>query len=104
MVARGVALSENDHQGIGCVVTILKKFKKFNAHLVINSPHLSEETGLPNEVFSIIERIKNHAVLFVEGKRAQDDMFMDISDMVEDNLHLSEYIPQAINEINNAQA
>ena len=77
----GISVSENDHQGVGCVVTIQRSFEEINSPLVINTPHLHEdlaEQGLSvmpgtmrEKVFALITEAED----FIGGKRAQGEMF-----------------------------
>lgn len=69
----GLALKNAD-DGVGVVVTLTKKFERFNSPLVINSPYFIadfQQGGLDQ----IVYRIKEHAIAFAKGKREQKDMF-----------------------------
>lgn len=75
----GVALSENDHQGRGVVVTATKKLAGLKAPLVINTPHVTESEGeqpgaLRQESIDLIDALIEEAVRFRKGERAQLDL------------------------------
>ena len=75
----GVALSENDHQGRGVVVTAVKKLPGLKAPLVINTPHMTEAEGdqpgaLHQASIELVETLSEEARLFRKGERAQQEL------------------------------
>lgn len=74
-----VSLSYNDSQGRGCVITSLKKLPGFNAPLVLNTPHLPEESEhgptMPGYLIQALNNLSDYAIRFRNGQRMQADMF-----------------------------
>ena len=79
---RGVSLSYTDEDRMGCVVTCLKELAATDAPLVLNTPHLMEldldnpeQAAMPAEMEEAIEALCEAAERYVEGHRAQGDLF-----------------------------
>lgn len=77
---RGVTFSNNEHQGMGAVVTMLKYIDGINSPFVMNTPHMhNAEDG--NSIMSTpyrkaLEHLIKEAEMFLQGKRAQGDLFI----------------------------
>lgn len=63
----------------GLVVTARKKIEATNAPFMIHTPHLKEAQGQENdtvaEIFGLLAAIEKEAGRFIDGARAQIDMF-----------------------------
>lgn len=79
MKVTSVSIGRNDHQGLGVVITALKKISGAKAPLVINTPHVVEidESGpeMTDALFHAIEELEARAARYVQGHRAQGDLF-----------------------------
>lgn len=74
----GVSLTDNDTQGMGCVVTFARALPSTKAPLVINTPHLTEEEGsLSSSGLQALAVLEEEATRFMKGDRAQQDLFAD---------------------------
>lgn len=89
-IVRPISGEEHDHTlrsfdgRRGIVVTCLKKLEQTNAPLVLNTPHMREDTDgtggagfMPGEWLGLIESAERAAEAYIEGKRAQKDLFVD---------------------------
>ncbi|MCX6497185.1 MAG: hypothetical protein NTU93_00110 [Arthrobacter sp.] len=84
LTVTGVSLSWTDNI-MGAVVTAQKYLTAADAPLVLNTPHLpsapyGENAGgkiMPGDMVLALETIQREAVLYVEGKRAQLELFPD---------------------------
>lgn len=74
----GVSISENEHQGMGAVITLLKEIPGINSPFVMNTPHVhnAEEGGsiMPTALRNQIKTLVDEAQAFVNGKRAQGNL------------------------------
>jgi hypothetical protein len=79
----GVSISENDSQGVGIVVTAVKKVAGANAPVVINTPHLAEQSehgpALCREALDAINLLLEEADRFRKGERAQAELFPSVT-------------------------
>lgn len=82
LTVTGLSINEEEDGRLGLVVTMQKKLAGANAPLVLNTPHLrqlmdEEYDGnfLPDEMLLAIEAAERCAKNFIDGKRAQADMF-----------------------------
>lgn len=74
----------------GCVITARKDLEGSNAPLIINTPNFTEEpyneddeTGmnlLASQQIEALDRLEKEVFAFVDGKRAQGDLFYDDGD------------------------
>lgn len=78
----GVAVTHEEERGMGAVVTLLVPLKCAPSPLVINTPYLpSEDPGecgapvLPQPLRLAIERVCVEAQRYLDGERAQGDLF-----------------------------
>lgn len=80
IIFRSVSFSENETQGFGCVVTLLKELDDFNAPLVINTPHFCEgsehqsKSVMPSNILTLLTTLQQHAIAFINGKRSQTEI------------------------------
>lgn len=81
MTVLGVALTYNETQGRGCVITCSKSLENFNAPLLLNTPHLAEDAEYgpiaPTELVRAIDELEMRAQRFRQGMRLQADIFSD---------------------------
>lgn len=75
LVVSGVTVTEDATKGTGCVVTCQKPLVAAEAPLIFNSPHLTEEGGLPQAMLRALDALGQEAQAFLAGKRAQGDLF-----------------------------
>lgn len=77
-VQHGSEIREPDSKR-GLVVTARKKIEATNAPFMIHTPHLKEGQADGNdvvaEIFGLLEAIEDQAKRFIDGARAQIDMF-----------------------------
>lgn len=81
----GISLNEEENDGRrGVVITSQKKLEAANAPLVLNTPHLREPVKdeeadrpgfFPDEMEDAIAHAERAASEYLEGKRAQGDLF-----------------------------
>lgn len=84
----GLSISHSEDLGIGAVITCLVKCPQTTAPLVINTPHLSEQASegndnapvLPGIMAGAIYDVIEEATKFMDGRRAQLDMFESAED------------------------
>lgn len=78
---RGVTFSNNEHQGMGACVTLLKYIDGINSPLVINTPHMhNAEDGnsiMPTAYRNQLGTLIKEAEAYLAGKRQQADMFIN---------------------------
>lgn len=82
---RGVSLSHTDGV-LGVVITALKLVETANAPLVINTPHLAQTDTAPSLPIATADRIKTlceQAQKYVDGERAQGELFPGIPALAE---------------------
>jgi len=76
-----VSISEGENTGNGLVVTALKEVDAAQGPAVFNTPFIpkvatSEEApAFPGSVLRLLAELEREATLFLEGKRAQQDLF-----------------------------
>lgn len=79
MTIIGVSISENESQGRGIVVTAVKKVSGANAPVILNTPHVPEESEhgptLSRSALDALNRLEEEATAYRQGQRAQQDMF-----------------------------
>ena len=78
----GLSINEEEDGRCGLVVTMLKKLEHANAPLVLNTPHMreymdeeSDRGFMPDEMLQALKAAERAAKNFLDGKRAQADMF-----------------------------
>lgn len=79
---QSLSINEEKDGRIGCVVTSLKTLDAAHSPLVLNTPHLRERVDettdrgfLSDEMMTAIARVEREAEAYVNGKRAQGDLF-----------------------------
>ena len=76
---RSVSLSNNEHQGMGAVITMMKTLPGMNAPFVMNTPHMHNaedgDSQMPTEIYERLIKLQEEAEAFMKGKSAQGDMF-----------------------------
>lgn len=79
----GLSINTQEDGRRGLVVTCLKALEGAQGPLVLNTPNLPEpgddaqQPSLPSTMLRLMERAEREAEAFVNGKRAQVDMFAD---------------------------
>lgn len=78
----GVSITYEEDRGMGAVVTVLVPLACAPSPLVVNTPYLPSEDPngvgapvLPSDLRRAIERVIIEAALYLDGERAQVDMF-----------------------------
>lgn len=78
---QSVAISQNETQGRGVVVTSLKYLEGISAPFVMNTPHLHQDLSdngkskVPFELDCALDVLVQEARLYLGGKSSQLDMF-----------------------------
>lgn len=80
LTVTGLSLTHEDERGTGLVVTCQKQLAGAQAPLIFNTPYLPEDGGehgasLPSEMLVALDEAISQAREFLNGKRAQGDLF-----------------------------
>lgn len=78
----GLSINEEEDGRRGLVCTCRRPLDVANAPLIINTPHLREfrddealKGFMPDELYSAMEAVEKEAAHYLQGKRAQADLF-----------------------------
>ncbi|WP_425153971.1 hypothetical protein [Candidatus Palauibacter sp.] len=78
----GLSIDYDDEGRAGLIVTCLRELQATDAPLVLNMPRVLEPegalgSGLPADLFDLLDRAVVQASAYLAGKRAQSDLFED---------------------------
>lgn len=82
---RGVAINYEEDERIGGVVTMYVPLAKFNAGIVVNSPHLREKVAgtagggnfMTPKMCELVKEMRAQAQKYIDGDRAQRELLKD---------------------------